>query len=123
MSATHTVYDIASGEPVPAVLALNRSGIEPLDVKVVVKPLPVEQKTAGGIILADSTKEQAKYATTRGTLLAAGPNAFREWGLANAPPVGCVVLYAQYAGSRFKADDGEEYWVMNDEDVIGRAAQ
>lgn len=100
---------------------MNPSGITPLDVKVLVKPDPVEEKTAGGIILADTTKEKSKYAATKGTLVAKGPNAFAEWGADAAPADGARVLYAQYAGSRFKGDDGEDYIVMNDEDVIGEA--
>lgn len=100
----------------------NASGIKPLDVKVVVRPDPVEEKTKGGIILADLTKDRDKYAATRGELVAKGPNAFAEWGEGNAPDIGARVLYAQYAGSRFKGDDGEDFIVMNDEDVIGVAA-
>lgn len=100
---------------------MNPSGIIPLDVKVLVKPDPVEEKTAGGIILADTTKDKNKYAATRGTLIAAGPNAFKEWGPGAEPGVNERVLFAQYAGSRFKGDDGEDYIVMNDEDVIGGA--
>jgi len=97
---------------------MNTSGITPLDVKVLVKPDPVEEKTAGGIILADTTKEKSRYAGTKATLIAVGPNAFREWGEGNGPRVGDRVLYAQYSGARQKGDDGEEYVVMNDEDLI-----
>lgn len=97
----------------------NASGIAPVDVKVIVKPDQVEEKTKGGIILADTTKDREKYAATRGTLVAKGPNAFNEWGGGNAPKTGERVLYAQFAGSRFKGDDGEDFIVMNDEDVIG----
>lgn len=100
---------------------MNASGIEPLDVKVLVKPDPVEEKTAGGIILADATKEKSKYAATKGTLVARGPNAFKDWGIDAAPASGARVLHAQYAGSRFKGDDGEDYVVMNDEDIVGQA--
>jgi chaperonin GroES len=98
---------------------LNPSGIAPLDVKVLVRPDPVEEKTAGGIILADTTKDQKKYAATRGVLVARGPNAFREWGDGNAPADGARVVFAQYAGLRIKGDDGEDVVLMNDEDVVG----
>lgn len=100
---------------------MNTSGIEPLDVKVIILPDPVEEKTAGGIILADVTKDKEKYAATRGTLAAIGPNAFKEWGPSAAPTVGSRVLYAQFAGSRFKGADDRDFIVMNDEDVIGVA--
>ena len=98
----------------------NTSGVEPVDVKVVVRPDPVEEKI-GSILLTDQAKEKNKYAATRGLLVAKGPNAFAEWGGANALDVGQRVLFAQYAGSRFKGDDGEEYIVANDEDLIGVA--
>ena len=101
----------------------NPSGIFPLDVKVLVKPDPVEEKTKGGIILADTTKDRDKYATTRGTVILKGPNAFAEWGEGNAPVAGARVVFAQYAGLRVKGDDGEDYLVMNDEDVISEAAR
>lgn len=99
------------------------SGIQPVDVKVLVKPDPVEEKTRGGIILSDTTKDRDKYATTRGTIVARGPNAFVEWGASNAPIDGARVVFAQYAGLRVKGDDGDDYIVMNDEDVIGQVAQ
>jgi chaperonin GroES len=100
---------------------MNPSGITPLDVKVLVRPDPVEEVTKGGVFLADTTKEKSKYAATKGTLIAKGPNAFAEWGSDAGPTDGARVLHAQYAGSRFKGDDGEDYIVMNDEDIIGQA--
>lgn len=96
----------------------NPSGIRPADVKVLVKPDPVEEKTKGGIILADTTKDRDKYAGTKATLVAVGPNAFREWGEGNEIAPGARVLYAQYSGARHKGVDGEDYVVMNDEDII-----
>lgn len=100
---------------------MSASGIVPVDVKVIVKPDPVEEKTAGGIIKPEMARDKEKYAATRGTLVAAGPNAFAEWGAGNAPEPGSRVLYAQYAGSRFEGEDKADYIVMNDEDVIGVA--
>jgi chaperonin GroES len=101
----------------------NSSGITPLDVKVLVRPDPVEEKTKGGIILADSIKDQNKYATCSGRLIAAGPNAFAEWGEGRGPQPGARVLFAQYAGLRRKGEDGEDYLVCNDEDMIGILAE
>jgi chaperonin GroES len=101
----------------------NPSGIDPADVKVLVRPDPVEEKTKGGIILADTTKERDKYATTRGTLIAKGPNAFAEWGEGNGPMDGARVVFAQYAGLRVKGDDGDDFLVMNDEDIIAQVSQ
>jgi chaperonin GroES len=95
----------------------NPSGITPVDLRVLVKPDPVEEKTAGGILLADSTKDRQKYAGTRATLIAAGPNAFMEWGEGNGIKPGARVHYAQYSGAQIKGEDGEDYVVMNDKDL------
>jgi chaperonin GroES len=100
---------------------MNASGFEPADTKVLIKPDPVEKKTAGGVILPDAAADKEKYASMRGVLVARGPNAFLEWGPSEADfTPGVRVVTAQYAGRRVKGDDGVEYIVMNDEDVLGR---
>lgn len=96
---------------------INSSGITPVDMRVLVKPDPVEEKTAGGIILTDTAVDRQKYAGTRATLIAAGPNAFREWGDGNAVKPGLRIHFAQYSGARIKGEDGEDYVIMNDADV------
>jgi hypothetical protein len=57
---------------------VNHSGIQPIDLRVLVLPDPVEVKTAGGIILPDQHKEREKYAMQHGTLVAVGENAWEE---------------------------------------------
>lgn len=100
---------------------MNTSGIEPLDVRVLVRPDPIEERTKGGIFLPDQVKEQEKYATVKGTLVAVGVNAFAE-ARANpafhAPKPGDRVMIAKYGGVVVKGDDGEDYRVMNDEDIV-----
>jgi chaperonin GroES len=97
---------------------MNSSGITPVDLRIVVKPDPVEEKTSGGILLADTTKEKRKYAATRATLIAMGANAFAEWGEGNAPKVGDRVCFAQYSGAEQEGKDGERYVIMNDADLL-----
>jgi chaperonin GroES len=97
-------------------MTLNPSGITPVDMRVLVKPDPVEEKI-GSILLTDTAKEKAKYAGTRATLIAVGPNAFKDWGANCGIQVGARVLYAQYSGSEIKGEDGERYCVMNDADL------
>lgn len=100
----------------------NNSGVEPLDMRVLIRPDPVMKKTAGGIILADETIEQQKYATVKGTLIAVGSNAWCEAKAARgfiAPEPGARVMIAKYGGVVLKGDDGDEYRMMNDEDVVG----
>jgi chaperonin GroES len=101
---------------------MNTSGIEPLDVRVLVRPDPVEEVTKGGIILAPTTVEQEKFATVKATLVAVGANAFAE-ASANpcfdAPQPGNRVMIAKYGGVTVKGPvDGLDYRIMNDVDVI-----
>lgn len=96
---------------------MNPSGITPVDMRVLVKPDPVEETTKGGLILADVTKEKQKYAGTKATLIATGPNAFKDWGPGTGIQPGVRVHFAQYSGARIKGEDGEDYVIMNDADL------
>jgi len=96
----------------------NKSGVHPLDTKCLVLPDPVEEKTAGGIILSDETKEKEAWKRQRCTLIAVGASAFAEdngWKWPDAPEPGDRVFVAQYAGSKIG-----DYWMINDQDIIGR---
>lgn len=97
---------------------MNPSGIQPLDLRVLVKPDAVEEVTSGGIIKPQTTAEREKYAGTKAVLIAKGDNAFKEWGdQAAKPEPGARVHFAQYSGARIKGEDGEDYIVMNDADL------
>ena len=97
----------------------NTSGFIPVDLRVLVKPEKARTKI-GSIELPDSAIEKAKYAGTKATLIAAGSNAFREWGDgALKPKPGDLVHFAQYSGARFQGEDGEDYVVLNDGDLTG----
>lgn len=92
----------------------------PVDLRILVKPDPVEEVTAGGIIRPGTVIDKQKYAATKATVVAVGVNAFKEWGKAALKPKpGDRVLYAQYTGAREKGADGEDYCIMNDGDVLG----
>lgn len=99
-------------------MTTNSSGIEPLDTKCLVLPDPVEEKI-GSIILADQTKEKEAWKRQKCTLVAKGASAFSDWG-SDKPEAGDRIFVAQYAGSKIEADDGQTYWVINDEDIVAR---
>lgn len=101
----------------------NKSGIVPLDVKCLVLPDPVQEKI-GSIMLSDETKEKEAWKRQKCTLIAVGASAFTEsngWKWPDAPEPGDRVFVAQYAGSKIETG-GETYWIINDEDIIGRVA-
>lgn len=102
---------------------LNASGVQPLDLRVLVKPDPVSEKI-GSIILPEATKEADKHACQKGTLVAVGENAWEEAASRSPhfrkPAAGDRVMIGKYTGVRLKGSDGEDYVLLNDEDVIGR---
>jgi len=84
--------------------------IIPLHDRVIIKPSPAEEKTAGGIIIPDTAKEKPQ----RGQVIAAGPGKKDE-------PItvkeGDTVLYGKYSGTEFKID-GEELLILREGDIL-----
>lgn len=111
---------VAFNAGVSAVLA-NHSGVRAMDLRVIVKPDAPKEKTQGGIIIPESKKDQEKYGATKGVIVSMGENAFVEASATmKAPRVGDRIMFGKYAGTRFEGADGEDYIIMNDEDVLGR---
>lgn len=98
---------------------LNLSGINPTEYKVLVLPTKTEQKTKGGIILPDESKDRKDHAQMEGQLIASSPLAFTydDWKTSSSPTVGDRVLFAKYAGALVKGKDGEDYRLVNDKDI------
>lgn len=101
--------------------------IEAVGFRVVLRPDPIEEKTASGIFLAVDEKME-KGATVTGTVLHIGPEAFRSYnraaGFTDYVPwvkPGDRVYYARYSG-KWVVDETtkEELLVVNDEDIVGK---
>lgn len=95
---------------------LNTSGIKPVDLKLLVKPDKVEERTAGGVFLPDAEVERKQWAAQKATIVDVGKSCFAEW--IEKPQPGDRVVLSQYPGSKYKGDDGEMYWIITDEDII-----
>jgi chaperonin GroES len=84
--------------------------ITPLHDRVIIKPAPAEEKTAGGIIIPDTAKEKPQ----RGKVVAAGPGKKDE-------PVtvkkGDTVLYGRYSGTEIKIE-GEDMLILRESDIL-----
>ncbi|MGQ9557732.1 MAG: co-chaperone GroES [Desulfurispora sp.] len=90
--------------------------IRPLGERVVVKPLPSEEVTRGGIVLPDTAKEKPQ----KGEVIAVGPGRLLDNGT-RVPvdvKVGDQVLFSKYAGNEFKIDD-VEYLILREADILG----
>ena len=95
----------------------NKSGIQPLSVNVLVKPLVVNEKSPGGIIFAQQAVENEQMAQTYAELVAVGGNAFETWDDPK-PEVGDMVYVTRWAGVRgLLGVDGEKYQMCNERDV------
>lgn len=87
------------------------STLKPLSDRVLIEPIPVEEKTASGIIIPDTAKEKP----LQGKVVAVGA------GKKDEPMTvkkGDVVLYGQYSGTEIKID-GEKYLIMKESDIYG----
>jgi len=90
--------------------------------RVIVKPDPIETKTASGIIV-QVDKKREETAAQRGTVMQVGTMAWKNtlygYGIDGWEPwvkAGDRVFFARYAGKMFR--DGEELFVvLNDEDI------
>jgi co-chaperonin GroES (HSP10) len=86
---------------------------------------PVEEKTAGGIIVPQTKTDRDKLAADEGTIVAASPLAFSyaEWPEgARIPQVGDRILMAQFDG-RIWERGGQTYRLIKDKSVIAVVEQ
>jgi len=91
--------------------------INPLGERVVIKPLPKEEVSKGGIVIPDTAKEKPQ----EGEIIAVGPGKLSEEGkrVAMEVKVGDKVIYSKYAGTEFKLDD-EEVVILRESDILGK---
>jgi chaperonin GroES len=92
------------------------ASFKPLHDRVLVKRVPSEEKTAGGIIIPDSVQEKPQ----QGEVVAAGSGARRADG--GIEPLGVKVgdriLFGKYAGTEVKIQ-GVDYLIMKESDILG----
>ncbi len=93
-------------------------GIEPLEYYVLIKLDKVEERTKGGIILIEETRERETQAQASGRLVAIGPLAF-IYDVENdtIPEIGDRVAFPKYSGLKQVGKDGEEYRLLKDGDL------
>lgn len=83
--------------------------------RIVVRPDAAQEKTEGGIILA----EEAKKKPTTGVVIAVGEGTYLSDGtlVPTAAQVDQHVIFEQYTGIPVK-DSGEDLLIMDDGDVL-----
>ncbi len=91
--------------------------LQPLGDRVVVRPIPKEEVTKGGIVLPDTVKEKPQ----EGKVIAVGPGRLTDEGkrIVMDVKVGDTVLYAKYGGTEIKEDD-EELIILRESDILAK---
>jgi chaperonin GroES len=95
---------------------------QPTGWRILVMPYKGREKTNGGIIIPDDSKDREALATVVAYVLKIGPLAYNDpnkFGDDREPwcKEGDWVCIGRYAGSRFKLDGGEVR-IINDDEVI-----
>ena len=93
----------------------TKKTLKPLSDKVIVQKLEPEEKTSGGILLPDTTKEKPQ----EGKVISVGPGSIDDKGQRKPMDVkdGDHVLFAKYSGTEVKLD-GEEYLILSERDIL-----
>ncbi|MDR3078689.1 MAG: co-chaperone GroES [Rickettsiales bacterium] len=89
--------------------------IKPLQDRVLVKREDAEEKTAGGIIIPDTSKEKP----SKGIVVAVGPGARNDRGepIPMTLEVGDRVFFTKWGGTELKVDN-DELLVMKESDIL-----
>ncbi|WGH27563.1 MAG: co-chaperone GroES [Candidatus Shikimatogenerans bostrichidophilus] len=89
---------------------MKKINIKPLHDRVIIEPLPVENKTKSGIIIPDTAKEKSQ----KGIVIAVGPGK-KNYNM--TVKNGDKVLYGKYSGTDLKIND-KEYLIMHENDIL-----
>ena len=94
---------------------------KPTGWRIVILPYRGAEKTKGGIVLADQTRQREQVATVCGYVLEVGDLAYKdEAKFPNGAwcKKGDWIVFGRYAGARIPIDGGEIRFI-NDDEVIG----
>jgi len=93
---------------------------KPTGYRLVLFPLKLEGKTAGGVLLTDTAIEQASIATNICKVIAVGPDAYQD-KVKFPNGAWCKkddwIIITKYAGARLSIDGGE-LRIINDDEVL-----
>lgn len=92
----------------------------PTGWRVMILPYRGKNQTAGGVLLPDQVVDSSQLATVVGYVLKMGPLCYKDRAKFPDGPwckEGDWVIFARYAGSRFRIDGGEVR-ILNDDEII-----
>ena len=97
-------------------MTVKAANLKPIGDRVIVKPLALEDKTKGGVILPETAKEKP----IKGEVIAVGTGRILENGqkIPMEVKAGDKVLYGKYSGTEVKIE-GEEYVILSEKEILG----
>lgn len=97
---------------------MSEHGIHPKGVTVLLLPEAVSEKSEGGIITATPTElDRIQHAQVEGVVIEIAPCAWEDEPEHRAK-VGDNVIFAKFAGTIVKGNDGKSYRLVNDRDIV-----
>jgi len=91
--------------------------IHPIDERVLIRPIELEERKVGSIIIPDTAKEKPQM----GEVVAVGDDVVHEKEtrkkLSELVKVGDRVIYAKYGGTEVKVDN-IEYLIVSRNDIL-----
>ena len=93
---------------------------KPTGWRILVLPFQPKRVTKGGVHIADTAAERQHLATVCGLVLEMGPDCYRDkerYPRGAWCKKGDWVMFARYAGSRFKIEGGEVR-ILNEDEVL-----
>jgi chaperonin GroES len=91
--------------------------LKPLEDRVVIKAIELEEKTTSGIVLPDTAKEKPM----KGEVVAVGEGKWDEEGKHRVPvdvEVGDKVIYGKYSGTEYKTPEGDEVLILRASEIL-----
>jgi len=86
---------------------------------VLVKIPPAETTSSGGIVIPTAVADKERKAVEYGEVVQVGPTAFEGLGAhSGILSVGDKVSFLRYSGKTVIDSDGQDYILLNDEDVL-----
>ena len=95
--------------------------LQPLDDRIVVRPLEAEETTASGLVIPDTAKEKPQQAE----FLAVGPGRRAENTGELVPmdvAVGETVVFSKYGGTEITTE-GEDLLILTSRDVLAKVVK
>jgi len=89
---------------------------QPVGYRILIRPRGITEKTKGGIILTDSSKDGQSYLNSVGQVLATGNECYSD----RKKPwckVGDWVIFGRYAGARISVQNVKMV-LLNDDEII-----